>query len=300
MKKEVLVCLSKMSMTIILLVLLNSCGSKQVEQLSVSNGLIGSYESITLPGAKGSLFIIGGGSRSLSLMSGMVDRLSTLDDLVIVLPMASSEPDTSMFYGKKPLVSLGCTNVHGMNLQPGKFGTAQLDSIRSAGGIYLCGGDQSRFMDIAQGEMQEAIQQAFRQGAVIAGSSAGAAMMSNVMITGDQLLEPEYESTYKRLYENNAIYLEGLGLIQGAIIDQHFVERSRYNRAFTALYDHPHMPVFGIGESTALVVEPQGLSVEGEGHVVVFYPSKGRTDSTGQLNFRNLRVDILVHGESLD
>ena len=77
-------CLSKISMTIILLVLLNACGSKQVEQLSVSNGLIGSYESITLPGAKGSLFIIGGGSRSLSLMSGMVDRLSTLDDLVIV------------------------------------------------------------------------------------------------------------------------------------------------------------------------------------------------------------------------
>ena len=143
-------------------------------------------------------------------------------------------------------------------------------------------------------------QQAFRQGAVIAGSSAGAAMMSNVMITGDQLLEPEYESTYKRLYENNAIYSEGLGLIQGAIIDQHFVERSRYNRAFTALYDHPDIPVFGIGESTALVVEPQGLSVEGEGHVVVFYPSKGRTDSTGQLNFRNLRLDILVHGESLD
>ena len=299
MKNVALVRLGKGSITIILLVLLNACGSKQDDQKSLSNDLIGSYASITLPGAKGSLFIIGGGSRSLSLMSGMVDRLSTLDDLVIVLPMASGEPDTSMFYGKKPLVALGCTNVHGMNLQPGKFGTAQLDSIRSAGGIYLCGGDQSRFMEIAQGEIQEAIQEAFRQGAVIAGTSAGAAMMSNVMITGEQLLEPEYESTYKRLYENNAIYSEGLGLIQGAIIDQHFVERSRYNRAFTALYDHPGMPVFGISESTALIVEPQGMSVEGEGQVVVFYPSKGRVDSTGQLNFRNLRLDILVHGDSL-
>jgi len=40
--------------------------------------------------------------------------------------------------------------------------------------------------------------------------------------------------------------------------------------------------------------------VEGEGQVVVFYPTKGRVDSTGQLHFRNLRLDILVHGESLD
>ena len=58
MKKEVLVRLSKISIASILLVLLNACGSKQVEQGSVSNGLIGSYASITLPGAQGSLLLL--------------------------------------------------------------------------------------------------------------------------------------------------------------------------------------------------------------------------------------------------
>ena len=258
-----------------------------------------SYDGLVLPDAEGTLFIIGGGIRPLELMDGVVQRLPSKDALVIVLPMASSEPDTSLHYGIKPLVELGCTNVHGMNLQPGTYGEAQLDSIRQAKGIYLCGGDQARFMAVASGSIQEAIQLAFKNGAIIAGSSAGAAMMSQVMITGDQIKEPDYESTFSRIETDNAIYGEGLGLLQQAIIDQHFIERSRYNRALTALHDHPGLPVFGIGESTALVIEPHAISIEGAGQVVLFHPNSGKVTANGLVHFDQLRLDFYVAGDHI-
>lgn len=257
------------------------------------------YQDVAMDEATGTLFIIGGGSRPLSLMDGVVNRMASKDDLVVVLPMASSEPEESLVYGIRPFEQLGCTNVHGMNLHPGKWSEAQLDSIRNAKAFYLCGGDQARFMAVAQGQIAEAIREAFRRGAVISGSSAGAAMMSHVMITGDQLREPEYESTYRRLMTENGIYQNGLGLLDGAIIDQHFVERSRYNRALSALHDHPGLPVFGIGESTALVVEPSGLSVEGEGQVVLFQPGTSRTDTTGLIALSDVRVDVYFEGDRI-
>ena len=254
---------------------------------------------IGLPEAQGTLFIIGGGSRPLSLMDGVVQRMASKQELVVVLPMASSEPDTSAFYGERPFLALGCTNVHTLHLQRPGWGDAQLDSIRNAGALYLCGGDQARFMKVARGPIAEAIRDAYLRGCIVSGSSAGAAMMSSVMITGDQNVEPEYERTYARLVAGNGIYETGLGLIPDAIIDQHFVERSRYNRALSALHDHPGMPVFGIGESTALVVEPDGLSVEGEGQVVVFKANPGRVDTAGRIGFSDLELDVLLPGEQV-
>ena len=132
------------------------------------------HEGLTLDGGTGTLFVIGGGSRPLSLMQGVVERMDSPGDLVVVLPMASSEPDTSSFYGIRPFRELGCTNVHALNLQPGTYGEAQLDSVRNARAMYLCGGDQARFMQAVggcEGEVAEAIREAYRRGAVISGST---------------------------------------------------------------------------------------------------------------------------------
>ena len=84
---------------------------------SVANG----YERLVTEGATGTLFIIGGGSRPLSLMEGVVRRLPSPDALVLVMPMASSQPDTSLLYGMRPLKALGCTNVHPMHVESSVF-----------------------------------------------------------------------------------------------------------------------------------------------------------------------------------
>lgn len=221
--------------------------------------------------AKGTLFMIGGGARPEALMRDLTGRMAHPDGLIIILPMASEEPDSAAWYARKSFERVGKTHVKTLNLTPADSAGTRADSLLLADLIYLCGGDQNRFMDVAKHPaVRQKIIDAYLNGAIIAGTSAGAAVMSHVMITGDQLLQPDYETTYSRLMASNAVYAQGLGLLPHAIVDQHFVERSRYNRAITALHDHPSMTVYGIGEATALVVTPEGHDVVGKGQVIVF------------------------------
>lgn len=251
------------------------------------------------PEGKGALFIIGGGKRPPSLMQKMVDLLPSKDALIAVLPMASSEPDTSAYYGMRQFTELGCTNVCTLMLNADSTAASKLDSLSMADGVYLTGGDQNRLMTSLSADARALLSRRYADGAVIGGSSAGAAVMSSVMITGDQQREPEYESTYSRLMTENGVYSEGLGLFPNAIIDQHFVERSRYNRALTALHDH-QMPVFGIGESTALIVSSSGYRVAGDGQVVVFSAGSSEADSSGLIGMENVRLDVWLPGHSTD
>lgn len=224
-----------------------------------------------LPDGEGTLFIIGGGSRPPHLVEALIDCMKDRDGLILILPMASSEPDTAVWYARKQFEDAGLTNIRSLQLHPEDAPDGPSDSLLLASMIYICGGDQARFMaSIPHPAVRQKFKQAYQQGCVIAGTSAGAAVMSRVMITGDQKQEPEYESTYSRLRSENGIYSEGLALLDQVIIDQHFVERSRYNRAITALYDHPGMPLVGISESTAWIVRENSYEVCGESQVLVF------------------------------
>lgn len=79
------------------------------------------------------------------------------------------------------------------------------------------------------------------------------------MITGDREREPECEPTCRHIMTDNGIHGKGLGLLENANIDEHFVERSQNSHALTALHDYPGLPIIGIGESTALVIEPNAV-----------------------------------------
>jgi len=142
------------------------------------------------------------------------------------------------------------------------------------------------------------IREVHQRGGVIAGTSAGAAMMSAVMISGDQQLAEEYESTYSRLRTNNAIYQTGLGLLKQTIIDQHFVERSRYNRLLTALYDHPEKMAVGIGESTAIIVVGDDALVVGAGQVIRMELAGPAMKSGNDLiQMENINLGVHIHGD---
>lgn len=129
----------------------------------------------------GKLFIIGGGSRP----SAMVDRIikeSGIDKsgYGIILPMSSIEPDSSVYYASKQFYDKGIKNIYGLNFVKDEALTAsKLDSIENAKLIYISGGDQNRFMDIINGTAIEAsIHRAFDKGSLVAGTSAGAAVMN--------------------------------------------------------------------------------------------------------------------------
>ncbi len=251
------------------------------------------------PAGEGALFIIGGGKRPPALVKSLVDLMPSNGELILVLPMASSEPDTSAYYAMRQFTELGCPNVHWLTPETEEPTQGLLDSLRAAGLIYFTGGDQNRLMKALSDEVRQELSECYRRGCVIAGTSAGAAVMSSVMITGDQQRAQEYESTYSRLMAENGVYSEGLGLFPNAIIDQHFVERSRYNRALTALHDH-QVPVFGIGESTALIVSSSGYRVAGEGQVVVFSGGPAQAVSSGLIGMENIRLDVWLPGHSTD
>jgi cyanophycinase len=175
-----------------------------------------------------------------------------------------------------------------------------MDSLMHADLIYICGGDQSLFMSCADKfELRTIIKREKENGALVAGTSAGAAVMSRVMITGDQLKDSIYNPTYEVIEKNNAIYAEGLGLLDSVIVDQHFIIRSRYNRILTALCDHPKHSVVGIDEGTAFIVRGDSAYVFGDSQVI-FVKSKNPCASFGEKWIhKDLNMSIIAQGDGI-
>jgi cyanophycinase len=250
---------------------------------------------------KGKLFIIGGGSRP----SAMVDRIikeSGIDKsgYGIILPMSSIEPDSAIYYSKRQFVEQGIENVYGLKfVKDEKIAASKLDSIKNAKLIYISGGDQNRFMDIIAGtDIEKTIHQAYENGSLVAGTSAGAAVMSKMMITGNELKHPDYSATFKNIQSDNIEIKPGLGMLTNVIIDQHFVKRSRYNRLFSAIIEHPDMIGIGIDESTAILVKQDQFEVVGISQVIVFKnPNQSKNMYEDKLGAHDLILSIYLPGE---
>ena len=251
--------------------------------------------------AKGSLFIIGGGSRPAEMVARMVDEAGIRDGgYTVILPMSSSLPDSAIIWSGEQFFAQGLEHVYGFNFLPGEEPRAQwVDSLRNASLIYISGGDQSRFMGIVAGTpIYDAIHEAYRNGAMIAGTSAGAAVMSEKMITGNELRYPEYRATFPVIEGENLELAQGLGLLTSAIIDQHFVWRSRHNRLITAILEYPDLPGIGIDESTAILVRGNKAEVVGDAQVLVFRnPENSVNLFNDKLGGQNLSLDVFLPGD---
>jgi cyanophycinase len=148
--------------------------------------------------------------------------------------------------------------------------------------------------------IQTAIQQAYNNGATVAGTSAGAAKMTHYLITGNQLLgDTTNESTFPKLWNNNLEIKEGLSLLDSAIIDMHFVARSRYNRLLTAIAKYPTLPCIGIDEGTAIIVRGKNVKVAGASQVIVFScPQHLKVTKDGFIKFDDVKMSIYTEGDS--
>ena len=162
--------------------------------------------------------------------------------------------------------------------------------LASADIIWLGGGSQSRLMEsLERLELVELIRDRHRAGALVGGTSAGAAVLGGVMISGD----PEPDA-----YTGGAMTpLRSLQLIPGVIVDQHFRERKREGRLISALLDQPTGWVgVGISEATAAVFEGGTFEVLGEGVVLVLDTSSARVEraASGDLQ-RASGVTVSIH-----
>ncbi len=135
--------------------------------------------------------------------------------------------------------------------------------IADAEVVWMGGGDQRRLLDdLERWGLVDDIHAAHARGAVVGGTSAGAAVLGSVCIAG---------TPSPNAYATGAMAgRKGLGLIPKAIIDQHFRERQREGRLLTAVLDAGGLCGYGVSESTALFFHAGKRSVMGEGVVVIF------------------------------
>jgi cyanophycinase len=135
--------------------------------------------------------------------------------------------------------------------------------LDSATGIFLSGGSQLKLSQRFPGTpLGEALHRAHDRGAVIGGTSAGASIMSQFMISmGDEGITPR---------QRHSQLSAGLGLLEGVIIDQHFAQRSRYGRLMSMVAASPNLIGIGIDEDTAIEVrDKRTFTVHGSGAVFV-------------------------------
>jgi cyanophycinase len=143
---------------------------------------------------------------------------------------------------------------------------------------------------------------------VIAGTSAGAAVMSAIMITGDERhpggVRPDTSSGgFMTIARGDIVVDSGFAFLRDAIIDQHFLRRKRHNRLIgVALELEPHLAA-GIDESTALIVRPDGTwKIAGESAVTI-YDARHATitpPSAATLGATDIRMHVLPAGAEFD
>jgi cyanophycinase len=101
----------------------------------------------------------------------------------------------------------------------------------------------------------------------------------------------------------DVVVTNGLGLVSGAIVDQHFLRRKRHNRLISIVLEHPDLLAIGIDESTALVVEPgKPWSIIGESAAIVYDARQATVTPTNAptLGARDIRMHVLPAGSTFD
>ncbi|MEH2356431.1 cyanophycinase [Nostoc sp.] len=174
-----------------------------------------------------------------------------------------------------------------------------LEAIKKATGVFFTGGDQARITSILKDtDIDAAIHQRFSEGVVIAGTSAGAAVMPDKMIVeGDSQTHPRIETVEMG---------PGMGFLPGVVIDQHFSQRGRLGRLISALILEPAVLGFGIDENTAMVVTDNQIEVIGAGAVTIVDESEATYNNMGEilkdesLAICGAKLHILPHGFKFD
>lgn len=256
----------------------------------------------------GSLIIVGGGGRPEVITRRFIELAGGDRGRILVIPLASSEPVET---GRESAATFRTYGIDARSLVPTRA-EADADSIarvlQGVTGVWFSGGDQARITAVIRGtKLHRELINLYRRGAVIGGTSAGAAIMSDSMLTGSQYqagvdTAVYIGDTYTRIARSSIELVGGLGFLPTVIVDQHFVQRERHNRLLSLVLERPHMLGAGISEATALEVTPKGTwRVLGNSVVVVYDVRQGHTTAPGSvLGASDIRMHIIPHGGTFD
>ena len=251
---------------------------------------------------KGPLIIIGGHEDK----EGRRKILRTIAHAVgegklIIATIASHEPEGYFDTYKKAFADLGVTNLVELYItERAESHRAEiLAPLQDAAGIFFTGGDQLRISSqIGDTPIERLVRDIHDRGGLVAGTSAGASVMSEIMLVKGASGETH------RIGDLNMA--PGLGLVPDAIIDQHFAERGRIGRLLGAVAQNPRVVGIGIDEDTAIVVRGDVFKVIGAGavyivdgaHVTHSNISEAKPERT--LSMHGVTLHVLSSGDEYD
>lgn len=222
----------------------------------------------TEPVPRGHLVAIGGAedkTSNLEILSRVMSLVSADDPEVAVIATASSIPEELLPAYRAAFKRLGATKIHALDIRDRDQAADEriVERIRRCGVVFFTGGDQLRLTNILGGSpVLKAIRERHAEGAVVAGTSAGAVALSATMI---------YNGAAADALRKGAVKMaSGFGFVEGVIIDSHFLERGRFTRLMEAGVTNPEQLGVGIGEDAAVIVHPHRiLEAIGPGHVII-------------------------------
>ena len=254
--------------------------------------------------ARGRLVAIGGGDireGDAPLLKEFIKLAKGPRARVVVMTVATDDPAAAAAEYGAAFKRLGVDDVKAVDVssRADTLAPESLEAVEKATGLFFTGGDQLHITSLIGGtEMQALMHRRYERGLVIAGTSAGAAMMSNSMILGGGADESP---------KVGAVEIgPGMDLIVGAVIDTHFSQRGRFGRLLTAIAHYPQDLGLGIDEKTAMIVHRNAFEVAGEGAVTVIdggamtYTSLPYTEQGDGLSLYGVRVHVLSAGARFD
>lgn len=251
------------------------------------------------------LIIIGGGEdkradkkilKEVVHLSGQENAHIALVTTATNYPLEVGEEYKRIFY------ELGASKLETINIVSRKEANRKqiIRSLDRVSCIFFVGGDQLRISSILGGtEFHNCIKACLEDGVIIAGTSAGASMMSEVMV-----VEGEEEDAPRKCTLKMA---PGMGLLEGVIIDQHFNQRGRIGRLLGAVAQNPQTIGVGVDEDTAILVnESRIMEIIGSGVATIVdgkeinYTNISEQYPDEALALTNVKIDILPAGYKYD
>ncbi|MGE5575957.1 MAG: cyanophycinase [Syntrophothermus sp.] len=221
---------------------------------------------------------------------------------IAVMTSATEEPETVGKQYKALFEELGAgvVEILHVNSRAEANEAEKTEIVHKATGIFFTGGDQLRITSTIGGTaIGTALQAAYRRGVVIAGTSAGASVMTDVMVVGGNNDDAPKKDTLSMA--------PGLALLKGVVVDQHFAQRGRIGRLLSAVAYNPYVLGVGIDEDTAVIVSPdatfevigsQTVTVVDGSHITVTNVSEQAPDEP--LALSNVILHVLPQGHRFD
>ena len=250
----------------------------------------------------GPLIIIGGHEDKDGdklILREVADRVR--DGKLVIATVASHQPEGYFEAYQKAFGDLGSENLVELyvNERAETLDQKAETLLNDAAGIFFTGGDQLRISSqIGDTPVERMVRAIHKRGGVVAGTSAGASVMSETMLV---------KGTSQESHRIGDLHMApGLGLVRDVIIDQHFAERGRIGRLLGAVAQNPRVLGIGIDEDTAILLEGSRFRVLGAGAVYIVdgaevtHSNIAEASPERTLSMHDVRLHVLSSGDRFD